>query len=258
MEITIDLKYQCYKGKGSSRNLRNVRKYNRIIKKNIKIALFDISNTLNNYNWGVVIIIFNYIDDEDFKCPVKIELFSKNNNLKGSVCFINEQILLSTNQMPSSLSEQIFYRKGRLNFNKDFFNKNVSSFFVISAFPKSYHKILEFQNIENAKIKEFKNKYEGFLNYINSEKLYEFKQDSSYCTFQLFYIGEQIHWCSNYFHYYYENPIQTMTRNISECHENDFIRTLIEAKVININQDIEEVLEWDIKDIFEMSKLIGY
>ena len=125
MEITIDLKYRCLKIDDSSKKLRNVRRCHRAIKKNIKIALFDISKTLNNYNWSVMITIanFSYIGKKyDNEYPVRIELFSKNSNIEGSLYFIDEQNLLSANKILSSLYKSVFYSKDRLNFFNGFFN----------------------------------------------------------------------------------------------------------------------------------------
>jgi hypothetical protein len=102
---------------------------------------------------------------------------------------------------------------------------------------------------------------------IHNNNLYTFDIDESTCTLQLFYVCDKIYWGCSYSlrdkncdknTAFGQNTEFTNIRDIKENDRDTFLRSLIEAGIININQDIEEVLACDIKDIFAMSKLINY
>lgn len=102
--------------------------------------------------------------------------------------------------------------------------------------------------------------HEGFLKYIHNNNFYIFEPENNECCLQLFYVCDKIYWGCSYSlpNKTFEEMESTNVREIKEHDIKTFLRSMIEASVININQDIDEVLTWDIKDIFAMPKLIGY
>lgn len=261
--IKINLTYKFYsKRNNSSTILRNIKRYHRQIKKNLKISLKDISNTLDIYDWLIEFKIDNFMGDNDFEKNehlIRIKTSSKINNIKGYTYFIYPEALFSTNNTRrQKFNEHITYKNNKINFNSSFFDKNISCFLVLDNFTRG-ESLYDFESIDNKKITYFQNKHKEFLSSLHNQKLLEFSDDEMSCGLQNFYISKDIYWKAFYpSETNPDIPKTTHVRNIKDCDESTFIRSLIEVDIIHINQDIEEVLTWDIKDIFAMSKLIGY
>jgi len=242
--------------------LNHFKRNNRKIKKCLKIAIKDISNTLNIYDWNIIIEIRKRgMINECMKYRIRIELKSKINNVYGTLEFADiEEILCKNEGFRAGLLNNFHYTHKENSFYNELVSKKHTILLMLNNFPNHHGNVIDFPIIENKEISYFKDKHEGFLTYIHDNNLYNFEPENNECCLQLFYVCNKIYWgCS------YSLPNKTFEEmeftNVREIKEHDirtFLRSMIEASVININQDIEEVLTWDIKDIFAMSKLIGY
>jgi len=259
MKIKLNVKYEWYSENEIVLHiLNNFKRNNRKIKKFLKISIKDISKTLNVYDWNIIINIRKTYTGTSMKYYCNIKLQSKINNINGDLMFADIKEILSNTG----------YLKYFQYIPKDnsFFNKLVDDkhtvFLILSNYQENNGKVIDFQPIENEEITDFKNKHEGFLKYIHNNNIYTFIAYKKDCRLQSFYVSDKIYWrCSYCFPYVQDAQSMMGHTNFREIKEHDtktFLRSMIEASVININQDIEEVLTWDIKDIFAMSKLIGY
>ena len=269
-KIKLNVKYQWY-----SRNepvlevLNSFKRNNRKIKKCLKIALKDISNTLDIHDWNIIIVIRQRLIKNVFiRYYIRIEVESKINNVSGYLEFCNIKELLSKNEgFRAGLLKNFHYIHKNNSFYNDLVSKKHTVFLMLNNFQENSENVIDFLPIENKDITDFKNKHEFFLMDIHKNNFYTFDVEESTCTLQLFYVCDKIYWGCSYTLYdkngkekieFGQNTEFTNIRNIKDNDRNTFLRSLIEAGIININQDIEEVLAWDIKDIFAMSKLIDY
>lgn len=269
-KIKLNVKYQWYsRSEPVLKVLNSFKRNNRKIKKCLKIALKDISNTLDIHDWNIIVVIRQRLIENDFiKYYIRIEVESKINNVSGYLEFCNIKELLSKNEgFRAGLLKKFHYIHKNNSFHNDLVSKKHTVFLMLNNFQENSENVIDFLPIENKDITDFKNKHENFLMDIHKNNFYTFDVEESTCTLQLFYVCDKIYWGCSYTLYdkngkekieFGQNTEFTNIRNIKEKDRNTFLRSLIEAGIININQDIEEVLAWDIKDIFAMSKLIDY
>lgn len=262
--IKLNVKYQwCSRSEPVLEILNSFKKNNRKIKKLLKISLENISKTLNIHNWNIIIVIRQLrIKNGFMQYNARIEVKSKRNNIAGTLEFCDIKELLSKKEgFRAVLLNNFHYIHEDNSFYNNLVSKNHTVFLMLANFQENSAKVIDFLPIENKDITEFKNKHENFLMDIHANNLYTFDVEENTCTLQLFYVCDKIYWgCSYRLHDKngFQNRGYTNVREIKENDRNVFLRSLIEAGIININQDIEEVLTWDIEDIFAMSKLIGY
>lgn len=231
--------------------LNEFKKNNRKIKRFLKLKLSTISKTLNNSEWDIIFLFRKkYRGEVNFW----IEIKAQNKKIVGNLELINDK---------QNSSEICSYFNANLTlFLEVLKNKQNSKsfYFLINDFPLNAEDSLTFGIIEEDKITKFKNKHEGFLKNIHDNEYFIF--DDYYFGLQLFFISDEIYWRSTYSSKPQDlsDGCFTKVRNIKENSEKDFIMSMIEAKFINVidDIDIEEVLSWSVKDIFAMSKLLGY
>jgi hypothetical protein len=236
---------------------------NRKIKKNLKIALKDISKTLNIYDWNVIINIRSMYEDEPMEYSIRIELKSKINNISGSIKFANISKLLSKEEKtPIRFLKDFHY----IHKNNIFFNTLVSNketiFLTLYNIREYRESFVYYPPIDNKEITQFKNKHEDFLKHLNNDHNFDLVE-SKECASQVFYVCDKIYWSTSYVlpSGNYERDCNNGFSNIRNITENDtktLLCAMIEGEIINITQDVEEVLLCDIKDILAMSELIGY
>ena len=261
MTIKLNIKYEwCSREKPLFPIVSHFKRNNRKIKKGLKTALIDISNTLNIHDWNITMKIRdNGIKDDIIQYYIAIELQSKTGNINGSLRFVDMQELLSK-KFNDVLLNRFYYIHHENTFYHELFSKKYTFLLVLTDFPKlNQDDVIYFTPIDNKGITTFKNEHEDFIRYIH-ENLYTFDLvNTPSLGSQLFFICDQIYWNSSYSFPYEKDEVRfSNPKNIKDNDRNTFLRSLIEAGIININQDIEEVLAWDIKDIFAMSKLIDY
>lgn len=97
MTIKLNIKYEWRsREKPLFPIVSHFKRNNRKIKKGLKTALIDISNTLNIHDWNITMEIRdNGIKDEIIQYYIAIELQSKTGNINGSLHFVDMQELLS-------------------------------------------------------------------------------------------------------------------------------------------------------------------
>lgn len=239
--------------------IRYYERNKRLLKKRLKLVLTNISATLNINEWDITI---NVIDNGAYYYSIDIELKDKNSNLSGALMYCEKtefnQYTKNTQYILKSFRHDVIINS--LDIKSNFKNENNIFMLVIRDFSKEEN-LLEFSTIEHPLIQDFKKKYESFYNYLIKENIYDFSPNNVFCGLKNFYISDDIYWNSAYTFNSNHSIARFDFSNIRKINLNEekvFILSMIEAKVIHINQDIEEVLTWDIKDIFAMSKLIGY
>jgi hypothetical protein len=239
--------------------IRYYERNKRLLKKHLKLVLTNISNTLKIYDWDITISV---IDNGAYYYSIDIELKDKNSNLSGVLMYCEKSDFnkhsKKTQHILKGFRHDIIINS--LDIKPNFKNENNIFMLVIRDFSKEEN-LLEFSAIEHPLIQDFKNKYEVLYNYLIKENIYVFSPDNVFCGLKNFYISDDIYWNSAYTFNSNNSVAKFDFSNVRKIHLNDektFILSMIEAHVININQDIEEVLTWDINDIFAMSKLIGY
>lgn len=264
MSIKLNVKYEWYsENKIVFHILNHFKKNNRKVKKCLKIALKDISNTLRIYEWDIIIEIrqWGYIDGiTQYLTDIRIK--SKIDNINGYLNFTDMQELLSKKEgWRARILNRFYYVHHDNSFYKNLVSDTHTILLMLNNFQENSAKVIDFPPIGNKEITHFKNKHEGFLRYIHDNNIYTFDIYNNTCSLQLFYVCDKIYWSCSYTlpdQNVHDDVGFTNVREIKEQDRNTFVLSMIEAELININQDIEEVLACDIKDIFAMSKLIGY
>lgn len=249
--MKLNIKYEWYIHQRPIISVLNeFKKNNRKIKRFLKMQLSTISKTLNNSDWDVV---FHFTGHYPKNVTFSIDVKAQNKKIQGDLKLINDK--------ENSFKIFIDYSSSLNLFLESLRNKHNSGYFylVINDFPLNAEENLTFDIVEEDKITRFKNKHEGFLKNIHNNEYFIF--DDYYFVLQLFFVNDEIYWRSSYL----LNPgtsnfYITKVRNIKQNSEKDFIMSMIEAKFINVIDDIniEEVLSWSVKDIFAMSRLLGY
>lgn len=235
----------------------------RQLKKNIKNALEQISTSLNIREWNV-----DFIIDETHNVAINIIVESKDKSVLGKLLFGEDK-----EQFEDIAFDQNKYKI----LNNVFTEKRLKPYLVVNISNPLFDSFI----IGHPEKEQAENKINNVL-FVHQEKIkklfvdfenkgyFSLKENNIDGIEQKFYISDEILWRAEL------NTIRTALcsktlrvkvflrqgtsniYNISDFSEKTFIRSLIDLKLININADIEEVMTWDIQDIFEMSKLIGY
>jgi hypothetical protein len=250
MKIKIIYKYY----KESDKIRRILLKKKRKLKKDITKALLEPSKTLGINEWEVFVLVRN---SKPGLFWLEIISNSKDKKINGYLTFIDKKNL-DINKFSIDDINHLLYSEDDKKFINDPFN-NSTIFLVVNSYNTK-----DFKSLKNNKINSFIDYINAFNDYIKKENLY----NPSPCKkialkSRVFYISKNIYWTDYYSHNTNTN-FSIAESKYSNIHtieyydEKTIVRSMIEARIISINQDIDDVLTWDIKDIFAMSKLIGY
>lgn len=235
----------------------------RQLKKNIKNALEQISASLNIKEWNV-----DFIINETYNVAISIIVESKDKSVLGKLLFGEDK----------EKFEDITFDQNKYKIlNNVFTEKRLKPYLVVNilnplfdSFIIGYPEKEQAENKINNVLFHHQEKIKKFFVDFENKGYFSLKENNIDGIEQKFYISDEILWRAEL------NTIRTALcsktlrvkvflrqgtsniYNISDFSEKTFIRSLIDLKLININTDIEEVMTWDIQDIFEMSKLIGY
>jgi len=235
----------------------------RQLKKNIKNALEQISASLNIREWNV-----DFIIDETYNVAISIIVESKDKSVLGKLLFGEDK-----EQFEDITFDQNKYKI----LNNVFTEKRLKPYLVVNILNPLFDSFIighpekkQAENKINNALFDHQEKIKKFFVDFENKGYFSLKENNIDGIEQKFYISDEILWRAEL------NTIRTALcsktlrvkvflrqgdsniYNISDFSEKTFIRSLIDLKLININADIEEVMTWDIQDIFEMSKLIGY